>query len=109
MKCYICNKGELVKKEVPRELYGKAIGKFKAEVCSHCNEAFYDEETSRKITEKTKKMGLWGLEARTKIGVSGSVLDVRLNKNIVNFFHLKKGKEVRIYPEDEKRFVVELA
>src|SRR3989338_3490293 len=106
MKCYICGKGELVKKEVERKLYGRTIGKFKAEVCAKCNEVFYDEETSRKITKKTQEMGLWGLEARTKIGVSGSVLDVRLNKNLANFFHLKKGKEVRVYPEDEKRFVV---
>lgn len=109
MKCYICNKGELVKRDVVRKMYGKAIGKFKAEVCTKCNEVFYDEGTSRKITEKTKELGLWGLEARTKIGVSGSTLDVRLNKRLVDFFNLKKGREVKIYPEDEKRFIVEVA
>ena len=108
MKCYICGKGQLVKKAVERKLYGKTIGKFKAEVCNRCNEIFYDEETSRKITEKTQEMGLWGLEARTKIGVSGSALDVRLNKKIVDFFKLKKGREVRVYPENEKRFIVEV-
>lgn len=109
MKCYLCGKGELIKKEVVRKLYGKVIGKFEAEVCAKCSEVFYDEETSRKITEKTKELGLWGLEARTKIGVSGSTLDVRLNKKLVDFFNLKKGKEVKIYPEDEKRFIVEVA
>ncbi len=108
MKCYLCEKGELIKKKVERKLYGHVIGKFPAEVCSKCNEIFYDEETSKKITQKTKQLGLWGLEARTKIGVSGSTLDVRLNKKLANFFHLRKGKEVRVYPEDAKHFVVEI-
>lgn len=109
MKCYICGKGNLIKKEVVRKLYGKTIGRFKAEVCSECDEVFFDEKTSKEITQKTKQMGLWGLESRTKIGVSGSVLDVRLNKKLADFFHLKKGEEVRIYPEDEKRFIIEIA
>ena len=57
MKCYICGKGNLAKKEVVRKLYGKTIGRFRAEVCPVCNEVFYDEETSKKITQKTKEMG----------------------------------------------------
>ncbi len=108
MKCYICNKGELVKKKTTRKLYGKIVGKFDAEVCPVCNEVFFDEEESRKITKRTKELGLWGLETRTKIGLSGSALDVRLNKSLVNFFSLRKGMEVKIYPEDEKKFVVEI-
>ena len=108
MKCYLCGKGKLVKKEVVRKLYGKAIGKFRAEVCQKCGEVFYDEETSKKITQKTKQMGLWGLETKTKIGVSGSALDVRLSKKIINFFHLKKGKEVTLYPETENKLVIDV-
>jgi len=107
-KCYLCEEGELVTKQVVRKLYDKRIGRFQAEVCTSCGEVFYDEETSKKITAKTKELGLWGLEARTKIGISGSTLDVRLSKKLVDFFHLKKGQEIKVYPENEKRFIVEV-
>ena len=109
MKCYLCNKINLTKKKVARTLYGGVIGNFNAEVCTKCNEVFYDEKTSREITKKTQEMGLWGLESKTRVGVSGSVLDIRLSKKISSFFNLKKGEEVRIYPEDEKHLVVEVS
>ena len=58
------------------------------------------------ITTKSKK--LWGMEAKTKIGQAGSILDIRLPKKIIEFLNLKKGEEVSIYPESKKRLIVEL-
>ena len=106
MKCYICEKGELVNKKVPYALYGIKVGEFPAEVCTKCNEVFFDEETSRKITARTKEMGLWGLSAKTKLGQSGSTLDIRLSKKLIDFLGLKKGKEVTLYPEGKNKLVV---
>lgn len=107
-KCYICEKGNLEQKKVPYMLLGEKIGMFDAEVCNYCNEIFFNEETSRKITAATKAKGLWGIGARTKIGQSGSTLDIRLPKKIIDLLGLKKGEDVMIYPESKKRLIVEI-
>ena len=108
-KCYMCEKGNLVKKKVEYKVFGSDVGKFDAEVCTKCGETFFDEEVSRQITQKTKELGLWGIESKTKIGAVGSALDIRLNKKLVNFLGLKKGKEVTIYPESKKSLRIEIA
>ena len=46
--------------------------------------------------------------AKTKIGQAGSTLDIRLNKNLINFMKLKKGKEVTIYPQSKNKLIVEV-
>lgn len=107
-KCYMCEKGTLKVREVPYEVYGEPVGKFQAEVCESCGETFFDEETSRKITAATKSKGLFGLGAKTKIGRSGTALDIRLPKKIIEFSHLRKGEEVTIYPESRKKLVIEI-
>ena len=107
-KCYICEKGRLTKKRVDYNLYGVNIGKFNAEVCDKCWEIFFDEDTSKRMTEIAKKKGLWGLQTKTKIGQAGTTLDVRLPKKIIEFLNLKKGKEVEIYPEGKNRIVISI-
>ncbi len=107
-KCYICEKGNLTKKRVDYKLYGVNIGKFNAEVCDKCGETFFDENTSKKMTEIAKKKGLWGLQTKTKIGQAGTTLDIRLPKRIIEFLNLKKGKEVDIYPEGKDKLVISI-
>ncbi len=107
-KCYICEKGNLTKREVDYKLYGISIGKFDAEVCNKCGETFFDEEVSKKMTETAKIKGLWGLQTKTKIGQSGTTLDIRLPKKIIDFLNLKKGKEVEVYPEGKDKLVISI-
>lgn len=89
-------------------MYGIKLGDFPAEVCQKCGEICFTEEVSRKMTQIAKKKGLWGLETKTTIGKVGDALDVRFNKRFVEFFRLKKGEEVWLYPEDRNRIVIEL-
>ena len=107
-KCYICEKGNLRKEKVDYKLYGISLGKFNAEVCSKCGETFFDESVSKKMTEIAKKKGLWGLQTKTKIGQSGTTLDIRLPKRVIDFFNLKKGKEVEVYPEGKNKLVISI-
>ncbi len=107
-KCYICEKGNLIKKKVDYKLYGESLGKFPAKVCDKCGETFFEEEVSKKMTEIAKKKGLWGLQARTKIGQAGTTLDVRLPKKIINFLNLKKGEEVTVYPENKNKIIISI-
>ena len=88
-KCYLCEKGVLKVKEVPYTIYGEPVGNFKGEVCEQCGETFFDEDVSKKMTEIAKKKGLWGLQAKTKIGQAGTTLDIRLPKRIIESLPIK--------------------
>lgn len=108
-KCYICGKGDLAKKKIPYILYGINIGKFDGEQCNKCQESFYSEDIFDDMTKKVKYLGLWGLETRTKLTKVGNSLDIRLNKKLVDFLKVGKGKEVILMPENRHRIIVEVS
>jgi len=108
MKCYECEKGNLIKKKVEYRKYGILIGKYPAEVCTKCGEVFFDSSIVADIEEKVKKIGLWGLRNRTKIGTSGNALDIKLYKRLVDFFRLHKGQDVEIEPINKQKFEVNI-
>ncbi|MBI4919494.1 hypothetical protein HY837_06175 [archaeon] len=103
--CWDCGK-KMVKKNVDYSLYGIVIGKFPALVCESCKETFFSEEASKKITQMVKEKGLWGLQAKTKIGQAGKTLDIRLPKKIIEFLKFKKGTEVTITPENQNKLII---
>ncbi len=108
MKCYECEKGELKKQKVEYFQYGISLGMFEAEVCNSCKEVFYSADAVQKIENESKRKGLFGLGTKTKIGTSGTALDVKLPKALVDFMNLQKGKQVIIEPIDKQRFQVVL-
>jgi len=103
--CWECGK-EMIKKPVEYKLHGVLLGKFSALVCESCHETIFSEETSRAITAVAKQKGLWGLQAKTKLGLAGKTLDVRLPKKIIEFMKLKKGAEVTITPENKNKLTI---
>ncbi len=107
-KCYVCEKGILKKKKLPYVSHGVFLGEYMAEACSKCGEIFYDEKEFDKMTKEAKKKGVWGIESKTKIAKVGNALDIRLNKNIVQFLKIKKGQEVIVSPENKHKLVVEI-
>lgn len=106
--CYECKKGKLTKKMINYYHHGIDFGAFKADVCSSCGEQFFEAETSKRIEEAAKKAGVWGLCRTTKVGQSGSSLDIRVSKPLAEFVGLAKGTEVMIHPDGKKRLVVEI-
>ena len=57
-KCPVCG-GELVEKEVEKLLRGDvhtAILKVKADICLHCGERLYSQETVKRFEEIRKKL-----------------------------------------------------
>lgn len=106
-KCALCD-GELTKKIINYEVYGKSIGKFSALVCDSCGEQWFDEETSKKIQEKEKKLKLFGLSKETKISYSGNSLIIRIPKELAKFMDLKKETEVIIYPENKTKLSISI-
>jgi len=102
MKCVVCEKGTLEKKEIEEYMFGVYLGKFRAEVCNKCNESFTDSETTKKIEEAAKKEGIWGLGSSTKITKTGNSLAIRIPKKLADYLKLKNGEEVYIHPEGAK-------
>lgn len=100
--------GKIVKKPVPFYLYGIELGNFPAEVCSQCGEECFDEGASDMIDAAAKEKGLWGLDAKTTVGVAGDSFIIRINKDLAEFFKLKKGEEVHLRPENKHTLIVEL-
>ena len=101
MKCPICN-GTLKENVTKENMFGVYLGEFPTKTCNKCNESFTDEKTTKEIEDAAKKKGIWNLGRKTKITKSGNSLAVRIPKEIVNYLHLKEGKETYIYPENNK-------
>jgi YgiT-type zinc finger domain-containing protein len=108
MICQVCEKGKLSKKTVSYEIYGTKIGDFPANVCSKCNEQWFDEATALKIEKLEKEKGLFGISKKSKISYSGNSLIVRIPKEIARFMKIKKAKEISIYPQGKDKLVIEM-
>lgn len=106
-ECDECG-GKLELKSEPFKVKGILMGNFPTEVCTKCGERCYTEEVSREITKVSKEKGVWGLEAVTKVGNIGDSLGVIINKRIANFMGLKKGEQVKIYPEGRNKIIIEI-
>jgi len=104
----MCGKGNLEEKSIEHKEFGISLGKFKADVCISCGEAFFDSDTAKKIQAKSKKLGLFGLAKKTKVAQVGNSLAVRIPKEIAAFIKLKKEKEVRIIPKNTHEITIEV-
>ncbi|MCG2826941.1 MAG: YgiT-type zinc finger protein [Thermoplasmatales archaeon] len=108
MKCPLCDKGRLVRKKSPF-MYGDIyFDKYDSDVCSKCGEVIFTEESALEIEKKAKKLGIWGMEKKSKISYAGSSLIVRIPKSIAKVMRLTKGKDILIRPEGKKKLVVSL-
>lgn len=103
-KCIMCGK-KLKRGKVDYDVCGINLGKFPADVCS-CGEQYFDEKTAERMTEATKKAGVFGIAKKTKVSYTGKSLMVRIPKQIAEFADLKKGVEVEIVPESRKKISV---
>ncbi len=106
-KCPVCGKSALRRENRKSELYGFDLGGYTAEVCPSCGEIFWDENDVRKMEEKAKKLGIWGLERRTKVAVAGNSLIVRIPRNIAKFIGLRKGEMVSLHPLGRDKLLIE--
>ncbi len=107
MECPICESGKFVRKKIEYKYKDEYFGKYDADVCNKCGEAFFTEEASDLIEKKAKELGVWGIEKKTKISHSGNSLIVRIPKAIAKFIDIEEGEEVIIRPEGKKKFSVD--
>ena len=106
MECYKCEKANFAKKKVDFVQLGISLGKFEALVCPVCEETVFEGTVSKQIEAKAKEAGIWGLARKTHIGTSGSSLDVKVPKAIVEALKLHKGQEVIIQPTETNKIEI---
>lgn len=106
MRCVMCGNGTLKEKIVEYKEFGISLGKYKADVCAKCGEAFFDSETAKKIQAKSKELGLFGLAKKTKVAKVGNSLAIRIPKEIADFIKLKKEEEVKITPKSQRELII---
>lgn len=106
-KCPTCGKSELLRQRRHAEQYGFDLGVYVAEVCPSCGEVFWHETSILKMEQRAKKMGIWGLEQRTKIAMVGNSLAVRIPKRLADFLGLRRGTEVSVHPIGRDKLMVE--
>lgn len=75
MKCMMCS-GNLKKKTAEHKEFGVSFGNYKGLVCDKCNEVFYGSNTALKIQAKSKELGLFGLNKKTKVAEVGNSLAI---------------------------------
>jgi len=93
---------------VEEEMFGISLGKFEGEICNKCGESFLDEEAMKKIENKAKEMGIWGLAKHIKVGKTGNSLSVRIPSKIAKFLKIEAGRDVVLYPEGDDKIIVEV-
>ena len=108
MKCVMCNKAALKEKMVEYKEFGVSFGRYKGSVCTNCGETFFDSQTARKIQNKSKELGLFGLAKKTKVAKVGNSLAIRIPKEIADFVKLKKEEEVKIMPKSPHELIIEV-
>ena len=84
------------------------MGKFDFRVCEECGESFFTNESWKLVEEKAKKIGIWGLEKRSKVSYSGNSMIIRIPKTVSNFMSLSKGDEILIRPASKRKIIVEV-
>ncbi|MBS1266562.1 MAG: hypothetical protein MAG795_00529 [Candidatus Woesearchaeota archaeon] len=107
LKCPSCEKGKLSKGKIKKYLYGEYLGEYPVEKCNKCGESFLDSSAVKKIEEKAKQKGLWGLGFETKITKTGNSLAVRIPKKIADHMKVKDGKSVYVHP-GKNRIIIDL-
>jgi hypothetical protein len=108
-RCPACGKGALRPKRVQEKMFGVDLGTYDGEVCDVCGESFLGTAAMRRIEERAKELGLWGLASKVKIARSGNSLVVRIPSLLARRLKLKSGQEVMIAPDQENRLILELA
>ena len=107
MKCVLCG-GRAEQRMVEHKELGVSLGRFKAIVCTQCDETYYDEKTAGLIQQESKKRGLFGLARKAKVAEIGNSIAIRIPKEIATFLELKKGQEVTLIPEDKRDLHVQV-
>lgn len=97
IKCPRCNKGILKKGMASYSEFGVHFGRYLADICTYCKEAWFDEDVAQKLEDKSKKLGLFGLSKKIRVDYSNGILKLRFPKKFAKNF-LEKSSSIVVQP-----------
>lgn len=100
--------GRLKRSKTEVEFFGIDFGIQPCEVCTECGAEYLSQELMERIEKEVRKKGLFGLERRGKVTRSGNSLVIRIPKEIAESLGLEKDTDIKIYPAEKKRLIVEI-
>lgn len=103
---------EMKKIRTDMDLYdGSVVVKdVEAYYCEECDEEVFTSKQAEEAQRKLKKIypGFEPFAVEKKIAKLGNSLSIPVSKEIADFVHLKKGKEVKITVKSRNRLIVDV-
>ncbi|MBU0662860.1 type II toxin-antitoxin system MqsA family antitoxin [Candidatus Micrarchaeota archaeon] len=110
MKCVCGEKLEEIKTEMDF-FDGKVIVRdVKAHYCPKCKEELFDSKEGDRIFNEVSKLNIaQPFESRKKIAKVGNSFAIPVSKEIADYMQIKKGGDIKIKVQNQKRLVIDLA
>jgi len=107
----ICKKCKEEAKKTVLEKYehekGIVLENVEAYECPKCHEFIFTEKQMEEIEKRTEVIKVHKFSFKRKLTVSGRSLVINIPEDVVRHMKLVKGKETKLTPLDDKRFLVE--
>lgn len=109
MKCVCGEKLKEIKTEMDFFDGSVIVKDVKAFYCSKCKEELFDSKEGDKIFGKVSKLNISRpFESRKRIAKVGNSFAIPVSKDIADFMQIKKGGDIQIKVQNQKRLIVDL-
>ncbi|MFH1225616.1 MAG: YgiT-type zinc finger protein [Candidatus Diapherotrites archaeon] len=110
MKCACGGKLEEIKTDM--DFFGGkvVVRDVHAFYCPKCREEMFDSKEGDRIFDEVSKLNIvQPFESRKKIAKVGNSFAIPVSKEIADYLQIKKGGEIKITVQGQKRLLVDLA
>jgi hypothetical protein len=101
--------GKLVKAPISIEYFGIDFGIREGHVCTTCGDEFLTDEIWQEIEDRAKEAGIFGLEHKVKVRMSGNSLVVTIPPEIAKYVGIGKETLVSLVPTGKRKIEIEVA
>jgi YgiT-type zinc finger domain-containing protein len=109
MKCVCGEKLKKIKTEMDFFDGNVIVRNVKAFYCPNCKEEVFDSKEGDRIFGKVSKLNIaMPFESRKKITKVGNSFAIPVSKEIADFMQIKKGEDIQIKVQNNRRLIVDL-
>ena len=98
--------GKMLEAPIHVEHLGIDFGLRAGHVCTRCGDEFLTEETWQEVEDASKARGLFALERKVRIRLSGNSLVVAIPRDVARFLGVDKDTLVSLLPLGKGRLEV---
>ncbi|MFH1587092.1 MAG: YgiT-type zinc finger protein [Candidatus Diapherotrites archaeon] len=110
MKCVCGANMEKIKTEMDFHDGQVIVRNVTAFYCPKCKEELFDSKEGDRIFGQVSKLNIaQSFESRKKITKVGNSFAIPVSKEIADYMQIKKGEDIKIKVQNQKRLIVDLA